>query len=65
MLILKKGLQLEEFWNWYLVPEKTIKKQKENKIQKTKLPLRIKLNYCTFADLFVVITKGFKTLLIN
>ncbi len=33
--------------------------------QKVKLALRIKYNYCTFADLIVVITIGIKTLLIN
>ncbi len=38
---------------------------KNSRKQKVKLALRIKLNYCTFADLIVVITEGFKTLLIN
>ncbi len=41
------------------------KTMKNSRKQKIKLALRIKLNYCTFADLIVVITEGFKTLLIN
>ncbi len=41
------------------------KAMKNSSKQKVKLALRIKYNYCTFADLIVVITIGFKTLLIN
>lgn len=41
------------------------KAMKNSSKQKVNLALRIKYNYCTFADLIVVITIGFKTLLIN
>ena len=61
--ILEKWFQTKQGMVWLFCH--AAKAMKNSGKQKVKLALRIKYNYCTFADLIVVITIGFKTLLIN
>ncbi|WP_185210692.1 hypothetical protein [Sphingobacterium mizutaii] len=62
-IILDEWFQTKQGMLWLFCH--VAKAMKNSWKQKVKLALRIKYNYCTFADLIVVITIGIKTLLIN